>query len=141
MADVSKLLIDNNTYDIKDTTARNNSIFSTSEKIVGKWINNKPIYRKVVTFGASELNTSFNHNISNIETIISATGMLHHSYGWKPISTFHIDTSVVQGYFAVALYNVSNTDINVEVGEWYTSGGSSVLNDSFIVLEYTKTTD
>lgn len=47
MADVSKIKIESNTYDIKDTTARSTDNYSTTEQAIGKWIDGKTIYRKV----------------------------------------------------------------------------------------------
>ena len=47
MADISKIKIDTDTYDIKDTTARDKYNYSSSEQEIGKWIDGNTLYRKV----------------------------------------------------------------------------------------------
>lgn len=47
-------------------------VYTTTERVVGTWINNELLYRKVVTFsnvGTSKKEVS--HNISNIDTIVN----------------------------------------------------------------------
>lgn len=139
MADITKLKVEDTTYDIKDDVSRKNTIYSTSETVVGKWINNKPIYRKVINFDGNDLNVSKAHGISNIDLITNAYGILHHSYGWKPITTYYIDNGQISDYFAISLYGVDATNLDIRAGGWYST--ITVFNDSFIILEYTKSTD
>ena len=45
------------------------NVFTTTEHVVGSWIDGKPIYRKVITYSKTEGGDfRFNHNISNMET-------------------------------------------------------------------------
>ena len=119
----------------------NYEIYSNTETRIGTWINNKPIYRKVINFGSSDLNTGKAHGITNIDLITNATGIIHHSYGWKPLTVFYINNNTLEGYFSVALYGIDGTNFEIRAGDWYTTGGTTVQNDSFVVIEYTKTTD
>ena len=57
----------NNTQTIEE-----NSTYSTSEVVIGKWLN-KPLYRKVIDIGSHNWNTgdhTFPHNISNLGTVV-----------------------------------------------------------------------
>lgn len=56
MANITKLTVDNTTYDIKDTKARNGNIYSETETEIGTWLNHT-LYRKVINFGALPNNT------------------------------------------------------------------------------------
>lgn len=49
-------------------------LFDTTEKVVGKWTDGRPIYQKTVNFGAlpNTTNKSVAHSISNLGTIISS---------------------------------------------------------------------
>ena len=55
----------------------NRFVYSTSEKVIGKWIDGKPLYQKTVDCGALPNNTTKNvaHNISNISKIVNIFGI------------------------------------------------------------------
>ena len=130
-----------NVFEIDKNGNTNIDKYSTNEIKIGKWINGKPIYRKIINFGSGDLNNDKAHGISNIETIVNAGGIAHHTYGWKPLNAFYIANSVIEGFFSIALYGVDGTNLQIRAGEWYTNGGTTISNDSFVFLEYTKTTD
>ena len=48
--------------------------YSTEEKIIGKWIDGKPIYRKVVNVGSGSGNFTHPHGISNLDIIVNIYG-------------------------------------------------------------------
>lgn len=51
--------------------------YSTEEKVIGKWIDGKNIYEKVITFSLSGIGTlSYHHNIKNLKDI-HFISMLH----------------------------------------------------------------
>lgn len=106
--------------------------YSTEEKQIGKWIDNKPIYRKVLsgTLPTGAGTNSF--SISNSE-IISVNGFVRSTYGqWWPISN----------YFSEQKYNIScrlsenRNGIELECGAFYKTSSKY-----FLIVEYTKTTD
>ena len=84
MADVKIIDIDNEQWNIKDQEARNRiaaleknfnflTTYSTNETLTGeKWIDGKPIYRKVVGVGTLTNKTSKSvlHNIQNINNVV-----------------------------------------------------------------------
>lgn len=98
--------------------------YSTEEKVVGTWIDGKPIYRKVFTFPSYSLGgtITINHNISD----------------------FKFSTKL-EYFFTYANYTYNQWDsmtikkCNSQFMEFYSSGLS--VTDFTIILEYTKTTD
>ena len=92
----------------------------------------KPVYEKVVDFGALPNNTSKSvaHNISNIDKIISINGSASTGSYWKPIPfgpgsvSWMIETSV------------NTTNVIIETNQNW-----SEYNKTYVTLRYTKTTD
>lgn len=101
--------------------------YSTDEVKTNKtWIDGKPIYRKVINFGArtySNGTNTINHNISNFDTITFpkfVVKMYDNWYErWETIKDVSINSSTIIIRTSIAL----------------------TVQDSFIILEYTKTTD
>ena len=112
--------------------------YSTSEVKTNKtWINNKPIYRKVITTTNTVTNdTTISHNISNADLIYIEKAFIYGSIGlcWDiPIGLYGTGgTSVTD---RLNLY----VDRNVIGFKCDTSWGNSWTK--VIILEYTKTTD
>lgn len=51
-------------------------LYSTDEKMIGQWINGKPIYAKTIDFGnLPSGNSSVAHNIADVDNIVSVTGV------------------------------------------------------------------
>ena len=117
------------------------NVYSTDETVIGKWIDNKIIYRKVVsgTFTSSNIRASADL-IENVDTLINAEGV------WSPNSTTpnvcygSVETSAAGGidaYFQIRKNKSTNVVQLLEYSTTYSgSTGSYVL-----ALEYTKTTD
>lgn len=109
------------------------NVYSTSETVVGKWIDDNLIYRKVFQTGAlSSGNLTINHGISNLNTVIKA-------YGFGK-NTFN---GAVTQY---PIVKVATGDINNQLGIDVTATQLTILKgnnvsmntDTFVVLEYTK---
>lgn len=114
----------------------NNSTYSTTEQVVGAWIDGKPIYRKVVsstsvsTGGESTIATG----LSNVNEYIKAEGFLYRTNNTCfPLSRINPNNLA----YATGLY-ITQSDNTVRI-----ETGSNVTNISkvIVVLEYTKTTD
>ena len=107
------------------------SYFTTEQATGKKWINGKTIYRKVIDFGALPNNTSKTvaHNITNIDVVISLYGC---SVATNHIPIPYVDLVVANG---VKMYM---SDVNVIVE---TNTNRSVYTKTYIIVEYTKTTD
>ena len=128
-----------NRVDFKKITIQNEeiypNIYSTSEVVVGKWIDGKPIYRKVINIGSlpNSSSTTINHNISNVSQFINIYGAATRSSDIDtlpiPYVTFNANNSG-----GITIY-ANDTSITLRT----TTDRSSY--DCYIVLEYTKTTD
>lgn len=106
-------------------------IYSTEEQVIGRWIDGKPIYRKVINFGALPNNTQkiVMHNIENIDFIVSCLGYAMNSSG----SGIALPSN--NGTINTNLY-ATRQQIGV-----VTTGDRSSFTTCYITLEYTKTTD
>lgn len=146
MADVKIVDIDTYQWNIKDQVARdkiaeletsisNDNTYSTEEiKTSKKWIDGKPIYRKVINLGNLPNATYKNvpTNISNLETIVSLLGFAKSQDNSEQHS---ILSPSVGG-------NIYVIDIYYENGNLILSTGfdrSGLVG--FVILEYTKTSD
>lgn len=106
-----------------------NRAYSTEEEVIGKWIDDKPIYRKVIELNVTS--TSYNTSVSNlnIDKVIKIDG-------------------ISQGNPYTMNYYVSATD-NLRVfitsdKKLYVSSGSTyptIPYTLYVILEYTKLTD
>lgn len=93
-----------------------------------KWIDDKPIYRKVFDFGTlpNVATKSLNHNLT-FDNIIKAWGFATDgSANWLPLPWVHTTTYMVQLW-------VTSTQIRVSTANIMAS-----YSASWIVLEYTK---
>ena len=109
--------------------------YSTAEMRIGTWIDGKPIYRTVINAGTITATNTQVGTISNLSKLVSIKGTAHssalsnQSYG---IPNVHNDMSL---YYINALIN-NGSEVRVRFGT-----GISQLEDVFIIVEYTKTTD
>jgi len=105
-----------------------------NEIVVGHWIDNKPIYRKVINFGAlpNATQKKINHNISNIDNIVKIDGFTSDG------NTFTSIPLVYKG--SDSAYNaemvVTRTEIICGASE-----DRSRYTSTYVIIEYTKTTD
>ena len=111
--------------------------YSTEEQIVGKWIDGKPIYRKVVPLNTFSNNgeTTTNHNIDNLEYVINYSIHWYDTQDGAWYSNFK-DTT---GTYYIIFNGINSTVIKVK-----SLGGaiwSSRCINRYAILEYTKTTD
>ena len=101
------------------------------EKIVGIWIDGKPIYRKVImtTINASG---AINTGISNMDWLVRATGTALMSDGriFLPLNFYNAAT----GWNS---FHVSGHGSTIQ----YQRGTSYEVQRTYFILEYTKTTD
>lgn len=105
--------------------------YSTEEILLGKWIDEKPLYRKVLIISPLPNNNSviIPHNIANVKDIISVRGC---AYNITSGFTTDLNFSWVDGSLRTT---VSRTDIGIN-----TDKNLSVYGER-LIIEYTKTTD
>lgn len=107
--------------------------YSEEEIVVGKWIDGKPVYRKVIEFNSvnnTGVEYKHKHNISDIDNIIDYSGYLIESSGNS------IPIPMMENYDVYTWSIVTKDEVNIKTKTW----GGSGCNIRFI-LEYTKTTD
>ena len=101
--------------------------YSTNEMVIGKWVDGKPIYRKVITTNSTQMDiSSFNiENVSDVRYFVKTTGnyIFPGAYGYA--SNNMIALYFVNGYSQIQMA-FARPDRFVSVT---------------IILEYTKTTD
>lgn len=117
-------------------TLKKRNVYSETEKVVGTWIDGKPIYQKTLT-GTFEAE----NNILSIQApnytlaILSASGFLLH--------TNETDTITINGCFDVTqTYCVvfhSITDDGILIKRYSTSAGGSTPT-AYVTIQYVKTT-
>lgn len=106
--------------------------YSTSEQRIGTWIDGKPVYRKVINFGAlpNASTKSVSHNISNLGTILDIKGTGTNGSFWFKFPHVVQDTPT------------NGIEINVSTTLIYIKTGSDrSAYSAYVTLEYTKTTD
>ncbi len=120
----------------EEELAKDFSTYSTEETIIGTWIDGKPIYRKVIDFGALPNSTTKTYNTGDlkIDTLINMNGMSESTTGFiSGIPFVYIDNV---NYGISIQYNKNTNQISVKTGY-----DRSAQTKTYIILEYTKTTD
>lgn len=107
-----------------------NTNYSTNEKVIGTWIDGKPIYQKVVSVTLPATNKTWtvvkSGAISNLDNLISLRGC------FKQGTEFFV-VPMGEGQYFVAFKVSSNGDILCNREGW-----SAVT--CYLTLEYTKST-
>lgn len=106
--------------------------YSTTEHVIGTWIDGKPLYEKTVVFNNPPLGRVDNlaHNIANIDFIVKCEWGAYDSSGGDVIG-FEANNA---NYWS-SMFLVSKTGISYRIGAyWYVT--KIVIN-----MFYTKTTD
>ena len=112
-------------------------LYSTDEKMIGRWIDGKPIYQKTVNFGHSYsgdyiTKTLANLGISNVDIFMDMRGIALGSNGASmPVP----ESQSANDHFGL-YYSASDTSITV-----YCTSANWKNRDVYITLKYTKTTD
>lgn len=107
--------------------------YSTTETVVGTWIDGSPVYEKVVDLGTLPNNTTKNvaHGIANLGLVISATFAATDGNGQYIVIPYVVANRDYIGY-QVSVYATS-TNIVIEVGS------NRSAYSGFAILRYTKT--
>ena len=117
---------------LENSLKQTKQVYSLEEKVVGTWIDGKPIYRKVVqttTPATANVWTDIDTGIENIETHISK----NISYKVNTL-TYFADAYENSTYRFLAVPNGNKVSVLVGISSWCSKPMT-------MVLEYTKTTD
>ena len=105
--------------------------YSTTEHVVGKWIDGSTLYGKTISCGAlpNATTKSVAHGISNLKDIIDMKGEFTNGRGWFSIN--NPNPTALNGQVQV---NVNSTNINI-----VTASDLSSFDRSWVTLQYIKT--
>ena len=107
--------------------------YSTSEQVVGTWINNKPLYEKTVELTSLEYDTNWHdrtHGIADIATIVDVKAVCTTSDGYfYPVPTPRANTTLG--------FTLEFTATKVS----YLNNWVSQPDKFYVTIQYTKTTD
>ena len=111
--------------------------YSEEEKIIGRWIDGRPIYRKFVvcTFPSNESENILATIPANIDKIWINGGisfLWSDTYGMRPISFYYANNSYFDSWI-----DCTRGVIFIQKGNAYLFAGDNI----YYALEYTKTTD
>ena len=109
--------------------------YSTTEKVVGKWVDNSVIYESTVHIdalpAAASTGTDYPHGIANIDKIVGITGVILFPGGnVAPIPHVISKADAVTSQIGLVA-NATNIVINV--------GADRSGCDAYVTLQYTKT--
>ena len=124
-----------NTNAITSNGVANSLSYSKTETLTGgTWIDGKPIYRKVVNFGAlpNAGSKTVNHNITNLYKVINQRGWAYSSTANDFIIIPYVNINALAN--CVSMY-VSMTSITMRADI-----DRSGYSECYVVIEYTKTT-
>lgn len=111
-------------------------VYSTTETVVGTWINEKPIYKRTFVGNSGSARTNATVTIAEnqpIDVLISAEGVYQSkTTSSKSYQALGSDTSAL-------VYDTAGTSANKVI--FFINNSSSASFDYYITLYYTKTTD
>ena len=110
--------------------------YSTTEKIIGTWIDGKPLYQKTMDCGtmpSSATTKDFSHGISNIDYIVSINGFYR-------IPTDSNKFSLPLSYVSGESVQFMQAWANKSVIRLFAGQNRSTYH-AYVTLQYTKTTD
>ena len=121
-----------NVNELTDTITISSVNYSTDEHLTGvNWTDGKPIYRKVVNFGALPNATTKNiaHGITGLDIVVSLEGVAKH-----PSIGNYLPLTYVTGIARVELL-IQGSDIRI-----VTDSSFQDWTSTHIIIEYTKNT-
>ena len=106
--------------------------YSTEEQVVGTWIDGKPIYRKCVIANATISGGQFLTQITlpNFDSLVRIFGRCKENSNW-----YQIPTTFDSSWRYIAYLNINGSIYNLS------TIFSSQTTNTYIFIEYTKTTD
>lgn len=118
--------------DVKGYVDNSNSYSTNEVKTGGKWIDGKPIYRKTISFGDLPNNAikKVAHGINNLGMIISTIGITTDNL------SLYMPIPVPFPNGVSASFYITKTEVILNTTTDYT-----YYKDTYITIEYTKTTD
>lgn len=114
-------------------TKTTDTAVASGEKIVGQWIDGKPVYEKTIDCGALPNATAkyIDTNITNLDYVISLYGTAADING----STMPLPNPTGESTYGVFVFKTSDNKIRI------TTGTDRTGYSGYVIIRYTKTTD
>lgn len=117
-----------------------NDLYSTTERMIGKWVNGKPLYRKVYQFTLTSNVYSFatfNLDLSNVGIIyINSNSIILATNGQNyQVNSIRYQNNEVAFNNEYNWFRINGASVNYNVGNTLAGG------TCYLIVEYTKTTD
>ena len=112
--------------------------YLTTEQIVGKWVDEKPLYR--IVYKSTTYNTVYEMPIANINEIVSVKALVQrgdYPSIYLPVPSRSNVAEWKSDFGNVANINNIKAQVNFTFGTYVETNFGSIT----IILEYTKTTD
>lgn len=130
-----KTVVNNNATELGNTqtSLSNLNTYSTSETLIGKWIDNKDLYRKVIVINNLPNNTYSNtaHNITNLDKVVNTYGIMT-SNNETLVTPLNMHGTSALFSSNTVLYRINDTNVVIGTTTDYSSYGAN------IIIEYTK---
>lgn len=111
--------------------------YSTTEQVVGTWIDGKPVYEKVIAVSLTSTGNTDIAGVSNMAHVVSIIGSVKRNDG--VIKTLpYANTSVSQLNLLALTDILADGTLRFRVGDDY---NSLLPLTGYVVIQYTKTTD
>lgn len=113
-------------------------MYDTNERVIGKWIDGKPLYQKTVDWGAgpNAADVEREHGIANIDKIVRYWGIANPITSSSSIYSQIIPFVHDQQIGAQVALSVNQTKINI-----FNRGMNQSIRYFYVIIQYTKTTD
>lgn len=137
METVNQIEYNGTLYNIQDTEAQKNLVYSQNEIDTGKiWIDGKKIYRKVVHYGEiiqSKFTTIA--TLNEVDNMISINGFKIYNIVGETLKRQNNINSTDQlsaDYQIFAFFNKETSELT------FATGKQIIVNEVYFILEYTK---
>lgn len=103
----------------------------TGEEVIGMWLDNRTLYRKIINTGSLPNNTTKNvaHGISNLRRVVNL-----HGYAFRSSDSFTLPLPFASSELGRVEILVAGSNIRI-----VTAMDRTNYTESYVVVEYTKT--
>lgn len=113
-------------------------LYSTDEKIIGQWIDGKPLYQKTLYVNLQDTSDG-PHTVSDlttscIDTFINCLGYINHSGEVMTNNNFFYSSAWTSSFFT--RYDLTSKSLIITTKNF---GGNTLVG--YVTIQYTKTTD
>lgn len=133
-------LADVTSGEVNNYAVTGGNTYSTSEQIIGRWLDGKPLYQVTINFGAGPVagqSKTVQANIANIDKIIDYKGISISNGGSVSLPFVH-PTGL---HYAIQLDTRNKTASKIDVLVNTGTEMSLTASNIYVTLQYTKTTD